>query len=61
MADAPFIDLDFQRHSEEEMRARAKAYYDVANRRRSVRVFSPEPVPLDVVETCILSLSLIHI
>lgn len=55
MADAPFIPLEFQRHAEGDMRARAKAAYEVANRRRSVREFSPEPVPLDVLETCILT------
>ncbi len=35
------------------MRARAEAFYERANRRRSVRFFSDEPVPLDVVRTAI--------
>lgn len=55
MSDAPFIPLGFQRLSEAEMRERATAFHDVANRRRSVRSFSPDPVPLDVLETCIRS------
>ncbi len=57
MADAPFIPLHFQRLAEDEMRSRAEAFYGVADRRRSVRVFSPDPVPMDVLETCILTAS----
>ncbi len=35
------------------MRARAQAFLDTMKTRRSVRDFSPEPVPLDVVRRCI--------
>ncbi|QDV07950.1 Coenzyme F420:L-glutamate ligase [Planctomycetes bacterium Poly30] len=55
MSDAPFIPLAFERLSEAEMRERAHDFHSVANRRRSVRAFSPDPVPIDVLETCILS------
>jgi iodotyrosine deiodinase len=48
-----FIPLEFQRLSEEESRARVAALRDLLRRRRSVRDFSPEPVPLDVVDTAI--------
>ncbi len=35
------------------MRARSAAFLATIRRRRSVRSFSPDPVPLDVVRTCI--------
>ena len=53
MADAPFIPLEFRRLDEGQMRARAAAFAAEADRRRSVRSFSPEPVPLEVLEDCI--------
>jgi len=53
MADAPFIPLDFRRLGEDEMRARAAAFAAEADRRRSVRSFSPEPVPVEVLDDCI--------
>ena len=45
--------LEFQRLPEAEMRARSREHLDELSRRRSVRHFSPEPVPLDVVTDCI--------
>jgi nitroreductase len=39
--------------SQEEMLRRAKAFYEVARRRRTVRQFSPRPVPRDVIEYCL--------
>ncbi|MEM8713753.1 MAG: nitroreductase family protein [Planctomycetota bacterium] len=55
MADAPFIPLAHQRRSPEEMLRRSEEFYAVADQRRSVRVFSPDPVPLEVLENCILA------
>lgn len=55
MADAPFIPLGFLRLPEAEMRERAAAFLATSGRRRSVRTFSSDPVPLDVLETCIQS------
>jgi nitroreductase len=46
-------ELEFTRLSEAEMRARAEALFAELARRRTVREFSDEPVPLDVVERCI--------
>ena len=43
----------YPRHSEEEMRSRAKALYEALNTRRTVRDFSDAPVPREVVEACI--------
>jgi iodotyrosine deiodinase len=51
--ESPTILLDFERLSEEEMRARSKAFLERFRRRRSVRMFSAEPIPIDVVERCI--------
>jgi iodotyrosine deiodinase len=48
-----FIPLDFERLSEEDSRARAVALRDLLRRRRSVRDFSPDPVPLDVIDAAI--------
>jgi len=40
----------FERLGEEEMRVRAAAFLESSRARRTVRDFSPEPIPLDVVE-----------
>lgn len=47
------VPLAFERLAPEEMRARAGALHDELARRRSVRHFSADPVPLDVVERCV--------
>ena len=48
-----FAPLCFNRLPEQEMRARARAFLAMVEARRSVRHFSPEAIPLDVVETAI--------
>jgi nitroreductase len=48
-----FRPLDFQRLDPEESRARVTALRDRLRRRRSVREFAPDPVPLDLVDTAI--------
>ena len=45
----PSKPLDFQRLSEDEMRERAASFRERMARRRSVREFSSEPIPLDAV------------
>jgi nitroreductase len=45
--------LDFRRLDPEEMRARVRRFYETMGSRRSVRSFSPETIPLDVVKTAI--------
>ena len=58
MSDFPeprLVPLAFERLDEERMLARARAFHERANRRRSVRFFSDEPVPLEVVRTAIRS------
>ncbi|XP_077442635.1 iodotyrosine deiodinase [Stigmatopora argus] len=42
-----------QRHSHEQMLQRSLDFYELMNRRRSVRFISPEPVPLVVVQNVI--------
>jgi nitroreductase len=39
----------------DEMRHRAKAFYDLMRRRHSVRDFSSKPVPRDIIEQCLLA------
>ncbi len=53
MHDAPHHPLDFTRQPPERMQARAAALLAEVTRRRSVRAFSTEAVPLDVVRRCI--------
>jgi iodotyrosine deiodinase len=45
--------LAMERLPEDAMRARAEAFYERIRARRSVRHFAPDPVPLDVLRTCI--------
>jgi nitroreductase len=49
------IPLHHQRLPEEEMRERARQFLALVSRRRTVRDFSTEPVPMDVVENAILA------
>lgn len=56
MAQAPapsFRPLIFERISIEESRGRIKAFLEAMRRRRTVRDFSPEPVPIDIVDAAI--------
>ncbi len=50
---APMIPLGFTRLKPDEMRTRAKTFLERAKQRRSVREFSRDPIPMDVVEDCI--------
>lgn len=47
------VPLSFIRRSEEAMRARAGELCELLRLRRSVRHYSSEPIPLDVIERCI--------
>ncbi|MFN3235659.1 MAG: nitroreductase family protein [Pseudomonadales bacterium] len=49
------VPLNFLRRSEAEMQQRAEDYYALMRRRRSVRDFSPEPVPREIIEHCLLT------
>ena len=47
------VPLDFRRLPEPQMRARARELLELLARRRTVRHFSAEPIPLEVVRTAI--------
>ena len=51
----PFRPLAHQRLAVDEMRARARDIYAEFDRRRSVRQFSPEPVPRELIELAVLA------
>jgi iodotyrosine deiodinase len=53
VSEHPTIPLNFTRRSDAEMGERAAAYYELMDQRRSVRIFSPEPIPLEVVRDAI--------
>lgn len=56
-AEYPFRPLTFGRRSPAEMAARAADFYAEADARRSVRMFSDEPVPRHLIETAIVTAS----
>lgn len=53
MPAGPFAPLDFTPLPDAEMQERAAAFYRQLRRRRSVRDYSPRPVPMDVIENCL--------
>jgi nitroreductase len=48
-----FVPLEYERASVEEMRARSDAFLERVRRRRTVRQFSPEPVPWELIENAV--------
>ena len=48
-----FVALDFERIEPAEMLARARGFRSEVSKRRSVRAFSPEPIPAGVLDECI--------
>lgn len=52
-----FIELKFQSKTEGEMLDQAEKFYREMNRRRSVRHFSPEPIPRKLIELAIRTAS----
>ena len=50
-----FVPLEFQRLSSDEMLARAERFDAQIQRRRTVRHFTDEPVPMEVLDACIRS------
>lgn len=51
------IALDFQGYPEAEMLERAKSFFTMMKRRRTVRTFSDRPVPQAVIEACLQAAS----
>lgn len=54
---APMIPHQSERLPAEEQRSRAQSFYEEMDRRRSVRFFSEEPVPRELIETAIRTAS----
>ena len=48
-----FIPLEFERLSPEAQLERARGFHELMKRRRSVREFSPDPVPFELIELAI--------
>ncbi len=56
MTRARFTPLsDYHELPDDEMRRRARACFEEARRRRTVRDYSPTPVPREVIENCLLA------
>ena len=54
MSDPAHVPLTgYQRLDESEMRTRIEAFRDDLSRRRSIRMFSADPVPKDIIQTAI--------
>lgn len=57
LAEHPFEPLEFSRLDEPTMLRRSAAFYKEMDRRRSVRMLSDEPVPLELIENAIRTAS----
>ena len=53
--DSGTVALNLRRYDDATMRERAESFRQLVSTRRSVRDFSAEPVPRDVIERCLLS------
>ena len=54
-ASLPHVPFHWERLPEEEMKKRALAFYQQLNLRRTIRSFSPDPVPREVIENIVLA------
>lgn len=52
-ADTPHMPYKMERRSDEEMIRNSRQYYETLNKRRSIRFFSDEHVPVEVIENVI--------
>ncbi|XP_065344201.1 iodotyrosine deiodinase 1 [Cloeon dipterum] len=51
--DLQHIPFAYKRPTENEMLKRSQEYYEMVNGRRTIRFFSPDPVPIDVIKNII--------
>lgn len=51
--EAKFIELNFQKVTEDEQIHRAEAFFELLNARRTVREYSDKPVPFEIIEKAI--------
>ncbi|XP_022208016.1 iodotyrosine deiodinase 1 isoform X1 [Nilaparvata lugens] len=54
-ADLKHVPFEFERYSEEESVRRAKEFYELVKTRRTVRFFSKDPVPFEVIQNIVKS------
>ncbi len=52
-SDTPHVPYQPERPSEEEVKRRAREFYEQMNERRSVRNFSPKPVPVEAIKSIV--------
>ena len=52
-AQHPFVTLDHERLTLDEMDRRSREFLDTMDRRRSVRLFAPDPVPRELIERAV--------
>ncbi len=52
-AEHPFVPLEFDRLEPAEQRERGRRFLELMQRRRSVRMFSPDPVPAELIDLAI--------
>ncbi len=52
-----WIPLSYQRMNPAEQMVRAREFFDLMRKRRTVREFSPDPVPMELIETLIATAS----
>ncbi|KAI9325184.1 hypothetical protein BDR26DRAFT_879896, partial [Obelidium mucronatum] len=50
--DLPHVPFKFTRLSHQESIKRSKEFYELVNARRSLRMFSEDPVPIEVIRNC---------
>ncbi|MAO66547.1 MAG: nitroreductase family protein [Balneola sp.] len=56
MSEPNFIPhTDYEEHPVEEMKKRAQGFYELVKKRRTVRDFSDRPVPLEIIENCLMA------
>lgn len=53
----PFVAYSHESYPEDEMLFRSKVFYDWMNKRRTVRDFSDQPIPREVIENLVLTAS----
>ena len=53
MKEVPSVPLNFHGYPEEEMKARALAFFNLMKERHSTRDFADKPVPLEVIKSCL--------
>lgn len=57
MSDPPFVPYRPERFPESEVLSRARSFYQLMDERRSVRMFSPDPVPRKAIDLAIATAS----